>query len=245
MWDFIEKRCKYICIKVMYQLFCIFDDLYHVCNSTFQPMINYFYHREPEKEIEEPQYYRIIDLLENDEKVYDTNEERTITNDVQTLYPASIHNFSDEDTLVYKHELYEPNMLIDSIWLGKFQYKSDTYYHCFTMWNNKNRNFDSVERYIIHGIKVSQVEFLFVEYNHPKMHHSIELKVPKTFLICENEIFSVGFVFYLLQKQDTTFVFDLDYRIDILDGAITKVELTSSDYLRLQENAYQILHLEN
>ena len=235
-------------MNTLYQIFCIFDYLYHLTRDTIQPWIKQLYFREPEKEIKESQYYRIIDLLEEDfdgNKVYDTNEERTITDDVQTLFPASIHNFADEDVLYTKHDKYEPNIMIDSIWVGKIQHESQTFYHCFTMWNNKDRDFDSVEKYIIDGTTPSMIEFLFVEYTNPKMNHTIELKIPHSFMICDNELFSVGFIFYLLQKQDTTFLFDLDYTINILDSNIKRIELTANDYIQLQERSYKIIHLEN
>lgn len=247
MWTYIDKICKSICMNTLYNVFCIFDYLYHLTNNVIQPWIKQMYYREPKKEIQESQYYRIIDLLEEDvdgNKMYDTSEERIITNDTETLFPASIHNFSDEDIVYAKHDSYESRTMIDSIWIGKFQIESQTYYHCFTMWNNKRRDFDSIENYIVHGICPSNIEFLFIEYTHPKMNHTIELNVPKSFMICDNEIFSIGFIFYLLEKQNTTFIFDLDYHINILDSNVQKIELTSNDYLLLKENTYKTIHLE-
>jgi hypothetical protein len=157
------------------------------------------------------------------------------------VFPQAVLDFSNPENVDTKMETL--GNLVDSLWIGKVSDEELTYFYCYSMLNNMNRKFAKIEEFMkdnVHGKKKSKVEFLFIEYTHPKMRHTIEFVVPKQFLLCNNELFSVGFVFYLLKKQTVAFEFDLDYKLNILDGQMRRTKLTASDYIVLHENDYKV-----
>ena len=137
------------------------------------------------------------------------------------------------------------------------QEQSDTLYIPETLFMMKMDN-----QYICHGCnepkvvaltcEKSNVEFLYVDYNHPKMEESIELHVPESFYICGNVLLSCAFVLRLLEMQPMDYVYDDKYFLNVLDHNMEKVQLTMHNYIELSEDAYKVKknnyiarHLEN
>lgn len=77
----------------------------------------------------------------------------------------------------------------------------------------------------------STIRILSAMYSHPKMATAIELKVHPGFCMIGNQLLSPAFVRRLLEYQDQPFVFDMEYRIDIIDSEINQHVLNSSNYL--------------
>lgn len=86
----------------------------------------------------------------------------------------------------------------------------------------------------------SNVEFIYIEYTHPKQTHTIELQLPKGMWIIGNELFTPAFILRLLQQQSTYFYFDLDYKINIIDHEIKNTTLSYQSYIVLDKNGYII-----
>lgn len=81
--------------------------------------------------------------------------------------------------------------------------------------------------------------FLSVQYTHPKMNESIELKIDKGFFREGNELFTPAFVLRALEYQSTSYCFDQYYKIKIMDISYNIIELDSNMYVVITENGYE------
>jgi hypothetical protein len=90
---------------------------------------------------------------------------------------------------------------------------------------------------------VSDVEFIYIEYCHPKMQKPVELSIPQGMLRIGNELFSPAFVLRLLLAQPYYHVFDLDYSLKIMDHNITQITLSSQNYIILEKEEYIIKNI--
>lgn len=233
--------------------FFVFDFLYHFYCDTLGLWINQLYYHKPDTEectIEYPDYYKILDLIEQRFRkgvsVYYSSQKVISTNYPDAVFPQAVLDFSNPENVDNKMETFGNHSIIDSLWIGKINDEDLPFFYCYSMLNNMNRKFAKVEEYMKgeNGKKKSKVEFLFIEYTHPKMRHTIEFAVPKQFMLCNNELFSVGFIFYLLKKQEVAFEFDLDYKLNILDGLIHKTKLTANDFVVIHENDYKVVSID-
>jgi hypothetical protein len=86
----------------------------------------------------------------------------------------------------------------------------------------------------------SKVEFMFVEYAHPKMGNTIELVIPEGMWRTGNVLFTPTFILRLLKHQTTSYYFDLDYKINIMDQDVQNITLSSNRFIVLEENSYII-----
>lgn len=86
----------------------------------------------------------------------------------------------------------------------------------------------------------SDVEFIYIEYCHPKMQKPLELTIPHGMLRVGNELFSPAFVLRLLLGQTYYYLFDLDYTLKIMDHNITQITLSSQNYIILEKEGYII-----
>lgn len=115
-----------------------------------------------------------------------------------------------------------------------FLVKSDVQYISRT-WNvNKPYNDLTIP------CKSCNFDFLYIEYNHPSMNHTIELTIPEPFYTVDNEICSCAFFLRLLEKQSQSYVFDSKYFVTILDHNMERITLTMHHYIRLQKDRYTI-----
>jgi len=248
IWENMYKR---ICKETWNTCFFVFDFVYHFYRNTLGTWIGQLYYHEPlDCNIEFPEYYKIFDLFEHrlskEISVYYSKQHAVSTNFPITVFPQAVLDFSNPENVDNKMETIENHNIIDSLWIGKLNDEEISYFYCYSMLNNIHRKFAKIEEFMKEtGKKKSKVEFLFIEYTHPKMKHTIELAVPKQFMICNNEIFSVGFVFYLLKMQNVTFEFDLDYKLNILDGHIHKTKLTANNFVVIHENDYKVISIDN
>jgi hypothetical protein len=86
-----------------------------------------------------------------------------------------------------------------------------------------------------------KTKFLTVEYTHPRMTYGIFLELDKNVFYANNEILSPLFILRSLKYQSTAFVFDMNYKIKILDENINSFELTSDQHIFLHKVSYKIV----
>lgn len=97
--------------------------------------------------------------------------------------------------------------------------------------------------------KISQfvkcdVAFLSIEYTHPKMENSIFFELDTRFYVLHNELFSQSFIKYLLEHQIIDYIFDNDYKLNIMDENMDIQQLTSKQYIRLLNDKYEIIEID-
>ncbi len=80
---------------------------------------------------------------------------------------------------------------------------------------------------------VSECRFLSVTYSHPKMRGPVELNIPVGMMIVGNELLSRSFIRRCLAYQNQSFVYDMDYKVEVIDQDIKCFTLTSSDYVKV------------
>jgi hypothetical protein len=91
----------------------------------------------------------------------------------------------------------------------------------------------------------SSIQFVIVEYKHPKMMNQIELKIPESFYLVNNEILSPAFIQRLLELQRSYYVFDVDYEVVLIDDNMESQKLSCLDYVKIEKNSYKICQISS
>lgn len=81
----------------------------------------------------------------------------------------------------------------------------------------------------------SNIQFVIVEYKHPKMMNQIELKIPESFYLVNNEILSPAFIQRMLEFQRSYYVFDDDYEVVLIDDNMESQKLSWRDYIKIEK----------
>jgi hypothetical protein len=89
----------------------------------------------------------------------------------------------------------------------------------------------------------TNMSFLSIEYTHPEMESSVFFELDDRFSIIGNELFSPSFVKYLLEHQFYPYVFDNNYALNIMDSNMDIKQLTGKQYIRLNENTYDVVDI--
>lgn len=89
---------------------------------------------------------------------------------------------------------------------------------------------------------MSQTKFFNIEYVHPKI-ENIEIKIPKTQYIVNNDILSKTYILYYLEKQSQPFIFDDSYRLQIMDENLNIFDIGHNQYIRILEHGYVVSNL--
>jgi hypothetical protein len=84
----------------------------------------------------------------------------------------------------------------------------------------------------------SDVSFLYVEYTCGNK--SISLNISEEYMYIGNELFSPAFVLRLLEHQTEYYIFNCDYKINILDKTLITHRLSYYNYLILEKSQIQI-----
>lgn len=92
---------------------------------------------------------------------------------------------------------------------------------------------------------ISKIRFLSIVYSHPKMAEPIHMEIPKNALLCKNEILSSAFILRYLEYQSRSFVFDMNYTLNIIDGHVNQFNMKCHQYILLDENSYKVLDVYN
>ena len=93
-----------------------------------------------------------------------------------------------------------------------------------------------------HENVASTVSFLTVEYHHPKQTAALSLDIPREYFYVGNELFSAAFLYRYLMYQSvfTSFVFDTNYVVSIIDDEINTIQLRFGQYLELRKHDYVV-----
>ena len=86
----------------------------------------------------------------------------------------------------------------------------------------------------------SNIDFVFVEYNHPCILKEIELIIPRGYYLVGNELFSPAFILRMLQMQSIYFVFDDRYSIRIIDHEVKTITFGFESYVLIQKDDYKV-----
>ena len=92
--------------------------------------------------------------------------------------------------------------------------------------------------------ETSTVEFLGIEYRHPKIDKPIAIQLPKSMYIVGNELLSAAFILRWLEYQPlwVDFMFDLNYTITLIDQNIEEYTIQSDEYVVLGVDTFKIHH---
>ena len=102
-------------------------------------------------------------------------------------------------------------------------------------WNLFDYVSDSPEKVI--------VKLLDITYTHPLMSNEIYIELDDSIYRKDNMILSPLFVRRYLEYQKEPFVFDDQYILNIMDNHIRSLEMTSRQYMVIQENDYTICNI--
>ena len=93
----------------------------------------------------------------------------------------------------------------------------------------------------------SEVEFLCIEYRHPKMSTYVPLHLPKSMYMVGNELFTSAFVLRCLEHQPLfiSYKFDTDYIITLLDNNIHQYTLRSNEYIVLEKTDLRVCRVDD
>ena len=86
----------------------------------------------------------------------------------------------------------------------------------------------------------SNIQFVIIEYKHPKMFEKIELKIPDSFYLVNNELLSPAFIQRMLELQRSYYVFDFDYEVMFIDDDLESRILHFNNYVKLEKTSYKI-----
>ena len=83
--------------------------------------------------------------------------------------------------------------------------------------------------------KNSTVTIISAVYSHPKMNEKIDLEISNEMLFCHNQLFNAAFVYHCLKyKNNKLFIFDKDYKIEIMDSNVELITIKYNEYLDVQ-----------
>jgi hypothetical protein len=92
----------------------------------------------------------------------------------------------------------------------------------------------------------SNVDFIMVEYGHPSRKGLVLMQLPDSVYMVGNEILSKAFVLRYLNHSclPSTWVFDEDYFIRIIDHNADSLEIRSHQYIVLEKDGYRVMEDE-
>jgi len=158
---------------------------------------------------------------------YRLNEDYALTSN-----PINLRDIDDYEETICK---YEPENLV--------VYKRDDKY-VYRIYNNGI----SIQAITIDNmsclIKCPQC-LLSIEYTHPLMNSGINIQITKNEYYTNNEILSPTFIHRYLHYQSSSFIFDYDYVLNIIDNNINVFTLTSNQYIKLTHDNYDIMNIKS
>lgn len=90
-------------------------------------------------------------------------------------------------------------------------------------------------------ITAGQLQFLTIEYTHPKMSDGIVINLTKNMYCNTNRILTPLFVKRYLEHQEKPYVFDYKYTINIMDNCINMFSLKSNQHIYLHDKKYDVV----
>ena len=89
----------------------------------------------------------------------------------------------------------------------------------------------------------SEMSILSVTYSHPSMEEKIDISLPDNILYCHNQLFNSAFVYHCLQYQDKPYVFDEQYRVEIMDSNVDTKLIEHNQYLHIYKDEFKVQSL--
>ena len=91
-------------------------------------------------------------------------------------------------------------------------------------------------------VKTSKIYFINIEYINKRLDNSIQIKLPKEYLINDNELLSRTFILrYLLYNHGSKVEFyDLDYKVIAMDNKLNIFTISYDEDLKLYDDHYII-----
>jgi hypothetical protein len=83
-------------------------------------------------------------------------------------------------------------------------------------------------------------QFLSVLYSHPQMKDTIPMELDTAIYLSGNEILSAAFVERYLMYQARPYVFDANYKLELMNKKIQMFELDSTQYVVLNTTGYTV-----
>ena len=90
----------------------------------------------------------------------------------------------------------------------------------------------------------SNVRFYSIEYTNPMLETSIQLQLPQKFYMVGTQLLSAVFIARLLEYTiGENNIFNMDYKLNIMDDNIQSFSLLSDQYIELYEGEYKIKNI--
>jgi hypothetical protein len=166
-------------------------------------------------------------------------------------YTSNFTNFVEEEYIKiiaepnhitkYNKELKQSPEIMETLLVIK---QNHTYtFRCFPV----SEIIPKENQVIKYDPKESSVEFIFVEYTHPKMYSGIVFDIPKEYFLVGNQLFSPSFIQRYLELQKKHYYFDEDYKLVFVDHLCDKYTIESNQYIEILEDSYVVkeLHVTN
>ena len=90
------------------------------------------------------------------------------------------------------------------------------------------------------SLTLAKARFISILYSHPELVNPVYIELPKSMYLVGNEILSSTFVLRYLEHQSMPYVFDMRYTLHIIDNLICQFNLSSSQYILVENNGYHI-----
>lgn len=139
---------------------------------------------------------------------------------------------SINDVLLFEKSKYMTHKTDDPLFITKFESSGSSLYYVSRQLPVKL----DLTKYT-----QSKIRFISIVYTHPQMITQINLEIPNSWYVKHNELFSQEFVFRSLAYQAEEYVFDLNYKLLLLDNNMNYVELMHNQYVEIIDDDYRIL----
>ena len=120
--------------------------------------------------------------------------------------------------------------------------KNQYYNKCFNKSFNKENSENKAET--CYSNTETKGSFLSVEYTHPNMKNKIVMNIPKDVMIQGNIIMSPLFIKRYLEYQYEYYIFDENYKVNIMDNNVNMLSLKYTDSILLSEKSYSVIKNE-
>lgn len=88
--------------------------------------------------------------------------------------------------------------------------------------------------------KKTHKHFMDISYEHPEMKSNIHIDLNSDLYVKDNQILSSAFVLRYLEYQPEPFVFDYNYKLNLMDDKLNMFELKPGQCIRLKTSKYEI-----
>lgn len=186
--------------------------------------------------------HRIEPMAESWVSISSIRSNNPFYHDYYEYYGDHLYHSNEEDIETRKAAYIDTYNIYKSIISSDFKHKdsivtlkhNEQYIHRIC---NKNQPL----LITLEELDTLSTRFLSIEYTHPNIKTPIILSLDKGHYLNNNEILSPAFVLKLLEYQSTNYVFDMDYKLIIIDYNVNTIELRFDQYILLKDGKYFIM----